>query len=221
MNKKEKAIILRKRGLSYSEILKEVPAAKSTLSLWLRDVGLAKKQQQRITNKRLLSAKRGAEKRKNQRIEITQKIKNSAQKDIKIIDKKDLWLIGISLYWAEGAKEKNGKSSGIIFSNSDLGMILIFIKWLESVFKIKKSELVYELYIHETANIKNSQNYWSKNLLIPINSIRTYLKKSQINTIRKNSNDDYYGLIRIRVKRSTNLNRMIDGWVNGICKKLL
>ncbi|MDK2948976.1 MAG: hypothetical protein PWQ56_141 [Patescibacteria group bacterium] len=221
MEKKQKAIILRKRGLSYSEILREVPVAKSTLSLWLRDVGLAKKQQQRITNKRILSARKGAEKRRNQRIEITKEIKNSSRKDIKEINEKDLWLIGISLHWAEGAKEKNGNSSGIIFSNSDLRMILIFIKWIESVFKIKKSELVYELYIHETANIKNAQNYWSKNISIPLNNIRTYLKKSKINTIRKNSDDDYYGLIRVRIKKSTNLNRMIDGWVDGVCEKLL
>jgi len=221
MEKKQKAIILRKRGLSYSEILREVPVAKSTLSLWLRDIGLAKKQQQRITNKRILSARKGAEKRRNQRIEITKEIKNSSRKDIKEINEKDLWLIGISLHWAEGAKEKNGNSSGIIFSNSDLRMILIFIKWIESVFKIKRSELVYELYIHETANIKNAQNYWSKNISIPLNNIRTYLKKSKINTIRKNSDDDYYGLIRVRIKKSTNLNRMIDGWVDGVCEKLL
>lgn len=48
---KEKAVALRKEGKVYSEILKEVPVAKSTLSLWLRDVGLAKAQKQRITQK--------------------------------------------------------------------------------------------------------------------------------------------------------------------------
>jgi len=47
----KKAIELRKKGLSYSEILKCVPVAKSTLSLWLRSVGLSKKQRQRLTDK--------------------------------------------------------------------------------------------------------------------------------------------------------------------------
>ena len=46
IEEKQKAIALRKRGYSYSEILAEVPVAKSTLSLWLRSVGLAKKQKQ-------------------------------------------------------------------------------------------------------------------------------------------------------------------------------
>lgn len=38
------AIELRKRGLSYSEILMQVPVAKSTLSIWLHSVGLSKTQ---------------------------------------------------------------------------------------------------------------------------------------------------------------------------------
>ena len=50
---KEKAINLRKEGKTYSEILSVVPVAKSTLSLWLHSTKLAKKQKQRITEKRL------------------------------------------------------------------------------------------------------------------------------------------------------------------------
>mgnify|MGYP000140241659 CR=1 FL=1 len=36
---KEKAITMRKEGKTYSQILAVVPVAKSTLSLWLQDVG--------------------------------------------------------------------------------------------------------------------------------------------------------------------------------------
>jgi transposase len=49
---KETAIELRKQGYSYSEILKRVPVAKSTLSLWLRSVGLAERQKQRLSEKK-------------------------------------------------------------------------------------------------------------------------------------------------------------------------
>ncbi|MDD3728951.1 MAG: hypothetical protein PHH50_01355 [Candidatus Pacebacteria bacterium] len=51
IKEKEKAIKLRKKGLSYNDILKEIPVAKSTLSLWLRDVGLSKRQRQKLTEK--------------------------------------------------------------------------------------------------------------------------------------------------------------------------
>lgn len=219
---KEKAIKLRKQGFSYSEILKEILVSKSTLSLWLRSVGLAKQQTQKITEKRIAGALRGARARKDQRIRITKEIKDGAKKEIENIDEKNLWLMGIALYWAEGGKEKeNGTKSGINFSNSDPQMILIFVKWLQNIFSINHNDLVYELYIHETANIKNAQIYWAKILCIPIEKIRTYLKKSKIKTIRKNIGDNYYGLIRVRVNKSFNLNRKIAGWIEGICDKLL
>ena len=35
---------LRREGMTYSEILKIIPVAKSTISLWLREVGLSKKE---------------------------------------------------------------------------------------------------------------------------------------------------------------------------------
>ena len=44
IKEKEKAIKFRKEGFFYSEILKKVPIAKSTLSLWLRSVGLTERQ---------------------------------------------------------------------------------------------------------------------------------------------------------------------------------
>ena len=40
---KARAIQLRKQGKTYSEIMKEAPVAKATISLWLHDVQLAKK----------------------------------------------------------------------------------------------------------------------------------------------------------------------------------
>lgn len=216
-HKKELAITLRKKGYSYSEILKDIPVAKSTLSLWLRSVGLAKQQKQKITEKRLAGALRGAKSRRDYRLKITEDIKNKAAKEIGNINERDLWLIGISLYWAEGTKEREcGKNSGIIFTNSDPRMILLFLKWLRTYFLIDRSEIIYEIYIHETANIESAKIYWSKILSISTEEIRVYLKKNRIKTIRNNTSNTYYGLIKVKAKKSTNLNRKIAGWINGI-----
>ena len=89
---KKKAIVLRKKGLTYSEILKQVPVAKSTLSLWLRSVGLSKRQKQNITRKKLLAARRGGEARRKKRIEITEKIKNKARLEVGEVTNKELKL---------------------------------------------------------------------------------------------------------------------------------
>ena len=55
------ALNLRKQGFSYSEILERIPVAKSTLSLWLREVGLSKRQKQHLTQKKLDAAWRGGQ----------------------------------------------------------------------------------------------------------------------------------------------------------------
>ena len=115
---KEKAIELREKGLSYKDILKEIPVAKSSLSLWLRAVKLSKLQEQKLVEKRIKSALMGAEKRRQQRIYITKKIKEEAKREVGKLSKREIWLIGIALYWAEGKKERN-KCSLVDFSNSD------------------------------------------------------------------------------------------------------
>jgi hypothetical protein len=45
---REQAIAFRQQGLSYSEIRQRVPVAKSSLSVWLRQVGLSEWQRQRL-----------------------------------------------------------------------------------------------------------------------------------------------------------------------------
>ena len=103
---KELAIHLRRKGKSYSEILAKIPVAKSTLSLWLREIGLSKPHKQKLTEKRLLAARRGGETRKKQRLEFTKSIYKKTSDDIDKISKRDLWLMAVMLYLAVGSKEK-------------------------------------------------------------------------------------------------------------------
>jgi len=67
-----KAIALRRQGLSYREVLAQVPVAKSALSLWLRELLLSKRQKQRLTEKKKASLQRGWAARRKQRIDVIQ-----------------------------------------------------------------------------------------------------------------------------------------------------
>lgn len=217
---KEKTISLRREGLSYSEILKEIPVAKSTLTLWLRSVDLSKRQKQRITEKRLAAALRGGEIRKNNRISIVRKIYEEAARDIHKISKRELWLMGVMLYWAEGSKEKEGRPGlGVQFTNSDPDMIKLFLKWLFEICAIKKENVYFDIFIHENHrnNINRAINFWSEITGYPNDSFsHIYFKKNIIKTKRKNVGDSYFGLIKIRVKASSGLNRKIAGWTKGV-----
>ena len=96
---RERAIKLRRKGRTYSEILAQIPVAKSTLSLWLREVGIAQKQKQRLTQKKREASFRGGEARRRQRVEETRAILNQAERIGNL--KTELWLIGSALYWAD------------------------------------------------------------------------------------------------------------------------
>ena len=213
---KDKAVKMRMDGKTYSEILREVRVAKSTLSLWLCDVGLSKPQKQRITKKRLDAAKRGGAKKKQIRVDQTSLIYKNAFKDISKLSKRELWLIGIALYWAEGAKQKTHNiSQRLDFGNSDPRMVLLFMTWLRVCLKISKDDIYLSIYIHENNKhrIKQVRRYWCDCIGIENDDIKyIYYKKHNLKTYRKNIGKDYYGLLRIVVKSSTYLNRQVEGW---------
>ena len=214
-----KAITLRKKGLSYREILRQVQVAKSTLSLWLRDVGLAEKQKQVLSEKRRAAALRGAAKRREQRLTSTHAIELLAQKEVGRFDNKPLWLAGVMLYWAEGAKQNTiNVSQGVKFSNSDCGMIKLFLKWLTEICGVAQKDIKCELYIHQNDKVKEATRYWNRQL-IPLKVEATYFKRNKVTTNRKNVKDEYHGLITARVCRSTNLNRKITAWIRLFLKE--
>ncbi len=217
---KEKAIKLRKRGFSYSEILKQIPVAKSTLSLWLRSVGLAKEQKQRLTEKRIAAALRGAQARKDFRLAITKEIKNKAKREIGKLSDRELWLVGIALYWAEGHKEKE-HGNLIKLGNSDPNLINIFLKWLQRICKINRKDIHFRIYLHKTSEdrLKEVQDYWVSVTKFPKKNFQKITwKRHKINTRRKNIGSSYFGLLEIVVRKSTNLNREVQGWIEGIYK---
>ncbi len=218
---KHKTIKLRKLGKTYSEILKVVPVAKSTLSLWLRKVSLSFPQTQRISELRKAAQRKGAAAQKQKRIKKEEYLIRKAQDEIISISWRELWLIGIALYWAEGSKAKIYRPTcRTSFSNSDPKMIALFIKWLNICLKIDSKDLILSIYIHESHSrrIDEIKTYWSQYLNLPLHYFKgVYLKKNKINTQRKNVGALYMGLLRVNIKSSSDLNRSILGWINGIC----
>jgi hypothetical protein len=216
---KKYAISLRKKGKTYSDILSEVPVAKSTLSLWLREVGLSKVQKQKITKKRIEAGKRGGAKRHEMRLEKTKRIFAKAKKDINNVTKRDLWIAGVMLYWAEGTKEKESNTGvSLEFGNSDPRMIQLYLKWLDKCLKIERERITFRLFIHENArkDLKKVLLFWVGKTHFPKKHfVYTYFKKHNPKTKRKNLGKTYNGLVMVRVKKSSDLNRMVAGWVRG------
>jgi|SRR3989344_4944401 len=217
---KNKAIELRRKGLSYREILEQVPVAKSSLSLWLKSVKLAESQKQRLTDKKLASARRGAQKMKDIRIALTKKIKDKARGAVGRLSKRELWLIGIALYWAEGSKEKeHSPGSGTYFSNSDPRMIKLYLKWLLKCIDLPEEKIYFTIYLHENNKYRIDEvlHYWRTATSFSEKNFRyIYFKKHKVNTKRRNIGNIYFGLLKVAVIESSILNRKIQGWIEGI-----
>ncbi|MES3032210.1 MAG: hypothetical protein V4699_03140 [Patescibacteria group bacterium] len=222
---KENAIALRKQGKTYSDILRAIPVAKSTLGIWLKEAKLSKAENQKFTEAKRLASLRGGQAKKQQRIEKQTKIISRAKLKIMNISERDLFFIGVTMYWAEGAKEKEYyPGSQLQFSNMDPKMIQVFLVWLLKVCKIGKNMLIFNIFLHETHKnrVGEVKRYWSKITGFPVDKFKSvYWKKNKLKINRKNTHDKYHGVLKIKVKRSSDLVRKITGWSEGIFEKVV
>lgn len=177
---KQIAIAMRKKGMSYSQIKEKINVSKSTLSGWLQDFPLSEK---RIRELRDNSPIRIERYRNTMRVKKEIRLKEvykKVSKDVGSFSKRDLFLAGLFLYWGEGTKSSN---SSTVLTNTNPAMLKFFIKWLE-LFNIKKKNLKVKLHLYSDMNIKQSLDFWSKELKIPISQFRKpYIKNTTLKSI--------------------------------------
>ena len=82
-------------------------------------------------------------------------------------------------------------------------------------------QLAFEIYLHETADAGRVRLYWATQLQVPIARLsQVRWKRHRPATRRTNVGDSYHGLVRVRVARSSALNRRIAGWILGVGNSL-
>ncbi len=100
-------------------------------------------------------------------------------------------------------------------------MILIFLKWLV-LLEIPEADIGFELYVHKNraSEAEIFKDWWLKTLGLSTQTlIQIYFKAGNPVTRRSNVADLYHGLLRIKVKCSTSLNRQVNGWIEGIANQ--
>ena len=124
---KQKAIILRNNGKTYSEIIKSlnVSIPKSTLSYWFKNIIMSSEYKEKIKKQRNDNLNKAREKalivNKNKRKEYFKKIENKNQKLIPLLKNNDVAKIALSmLYVGEGSKSTK---SALMFGNSSTSII--------------------------------------------------------------------------------------------------
>ncbi|MCK4454260.1 hypothetical protein KAU51_02840 [Candidatus Parcubacteria bacterium] len=213
---KLKARELRKKGLSVKEIQRKLKVSLSSVSLWVRDVELTKKQLEKLyLNKKtgqlkgsIIAAMNKIRKRK----EITEKLIKEGKKEMGNLSKRDRFITGIAMYFAEGSKT----DGDVEFSNSDPRAIKFMADWFREFCKIPEEKFRCSLYIHDNLDEGKAKKFWSKITKIPLTQFRkSYIVKNNPYRLRKVKH--IYGVLRVGAD-DVNLHRKVMGWIEGIFK---
>ncbi|MCL4405097.1 MAG: helix-turn-helix domain-containing protein [Patescibacteria group bacterium] len=210
---KLRAIRLRKDGLSYNEIRKVTPIAKSTLSLWLKSVPLSSSQRKRLYTKQITILSRGSQSQKERRKREVREIIEAAEDEIILpLDTQAHLLFGAALYWAEGSKKNLFE-----ITNSDPALIAFMVRWIEKVFLVSPKELRAWLNLYPQQDEVSIKRFWSGLTGIPFSNFGKSYTKPPGKNYKKNNL--YYGTIKVMIPRSTDLKHRMFGWIKAVLKE--
>jgi len=189
VKEKELARKLRKeQGLSLNEIVEKVDAAKSSISLWVRDIELNEEQKARLIERdKGFALHPDAQFRNSWRLQNWINIHRNKRISYQRLGREqvkncsDLYKMGCMLYWAEGTKNRNA----IKFTNSDPHMMKLFQSFLDKEFYIPKEKytIAIHVYLSNNKTLEEIQNYW----LTLLDLDRDNLRKCQVNNIPSSS----------------------------------
>ncbi|MEV4440512.1 hypothetical protein AB0K09_16100 [Streptomyces sp. NPDC049577] len=204
---------LRVAGRSYDEIVTELGVSKSSVSLWVRDLPKPQRTAERM---REIAEARWAPyraTREAERLDARQK----AAGEIGAMTDRELFLVGVGLYWSEGTKSKPHRPrERVAFINSDPDMICLYLRWL-ALLGVKRERLRFFVMIHENADVAAAERFWAELVGVEVGALgKTTLKKHNAKTVRKNVGEHYRGCLIVHVLDSADLYRRIEGWWCGI-----
>ncbi|MCC9710121.1 hypothetical protein E4N62_35595 [Streptomyces sp. MNU76] len=212
---KAKARELRLQGWTYDQIQLELGCSRSSISLWVRD--LPKPQPRYTPEERQALMHEGLARLRAAENEARSESKHAAHQDVQTLSARELFMVGVALYWAEGAKSKSyDRRERVTFVNSDPGVIETYLAWLD-LLDVDRERPRYRVLIHESADVEAAHRYWAELVQVDTSVFaRPTLKRHNPKTVRKNTGEDYHGCLVVTVARSAHLYNRIEGWWQGI-----
>lgn len=219
MRERERAQQLRKHGESIGIIARKLQVSKSTVSYWCRGIVLNDAQIDALAHHQKTAGAaalfRAAEKKRQERqVDISTQSKVGGQ-DVGSLNRRDLFMLGLGLYWGEGYKHGNDELG---FTNSDPDMVLVYLQWLKNVYGVQKQRVTLRVSINalHRHREKSIVSYWSRVTGIPQ---KQFTKTSFISTAAQKhyaNPNKHYGTLRIKVRGGTQLRRRILGSIAAV-----
>lgn len=163
-------------GKSYGEIGKIVKVSKSSLSLWLRDIPLTKKQILGLKEKKQRAVERYRESMRLKRESRLRKCYAFQKNRWVPLSKREIYIAGLFMYWGEGNK---ASSNALSVANTDPAVISFTIYWIKKCLKVSEDQIYLKLHLYADMDIDSETEYWSNILSIGKDRFtRPYIKKS-------------------------------------------
>jgi len=215
---RQKARMLRRKGISVKRIAFSLGVSKGTASIWVRDIILSVEQLESLRKLSIAGAERGRLKSAFLQKERWNKKREEARKDgVKAIGNltdRELLIAGIALYWAEGCR----KTRVVEFCNSDPTMVQFLLLWLKKCFLVNLEDVRCTVGINEIHKEREQKvkDYWADISGIPLTQfMKTSFKKAQNKKVYENFND-HYGTLSVHIVQPSRFYVKILGLIDGL-----
>jgi len=211
---------LRTKGISVNVIAKKLKVSKSSVCLWCDDIDLTEEQREILIKHSRDAGEKGrllgAKANKEERVKRQKYFEDEGIKEVGILSKRELFLVGVALYWSEGSK----KNRRVVLANSDPAMVCLFIRWLKEYLCVDMADIYCTVSINQDhqIRIKTVEGYWSKITGIHLSSFtKPSYKQVKNKKVYENFND-HYGTLFLKLRKSTNSCYRILGYIEGLKK---
>ena len=154
---RQQARQLRRTGLPLAEIAARLGVSKSSVSLWVRDVGFEPRPPVARGRRRAPNA---LQRRKQAEID---RLLEEGRARIGRLSEREFLVAGVALYAGEGSK----RDGAVKFANTDPRMVAFYCAWLRRFFEVHETRLRVRLYLHEGLDLAASIAFWSEVTGIP------------------------------------------------------
>jgi transcriptional regulator with XRE-family HTH domain len=178
VEEQERARALRARDMTLQDIASELGVAKSSVSLWVRDVPFT-------PSKRRTGPHRRPHHAHEAKLAQIAALDEEGIQRVGTLTEDAFFVAGIALYAGEGSKA----DGAVKFANTDPANIRFFCAWLRRYCEVDERRLGVRVYLHQGLDLQAAQMYWSRVTGVPLAQFGRAYRAAADPSIRRNKHE--------------------------------
>lgn len=126
----------------------------------------------------------------------------AAATSITSLTHRELFMLGLGLYWGEGVK---ADSSALAIINSDPEIIRIAMRWFADCYSVDRDRFRPRVFINELhrSREKSVLHFWSEKIGLPKKQFSKVVFIKRVNRKVYENHNTYYGVLALRISKGT------------------